>query len=142
MVFSTCLLAPFTMSSASRFASSRISCRIFRISSSSFWYFPVMLSSVLSVFLIFWIFSSSTFLFLTIFRRFLSMPTNSSPARFSASLTIVSGSPILRASSNAKEFPGSPISSLNSGAMFLASNCIAPFTTPVSAPDAYSFRFV
>ena len=57
-------------------------------------------------------------------------------------MTIGSGRPILRASSKAKELPGRPISSAKSGAIFCASNCMAPFTTPVSPDAAYSFRFV
>ena len=142
IVFSTLRLALLTMSSASALASSRISFLIFFMSSSSFWYFPVMSSRVLSVCLIFCSFSSRARLFLAILRRFLSIPTNSSPALVSASFTMASGSPIFLASSNANELPGNPISSLNNGTIFLASNCIAPFTTPVSLPDAYSFRFV
>ena len=101
-----------------------------------------MLSRVLSVFLIFWSFSSRALRFLTIFRRFLSIPTNSSPARLSASFTMFSGRPIFLASSKANEPPGMPISNLNRGWIFEASNCMAPLITPVSGPEAYSFKFV
>ena len=87
------------------------------MSSSSFWYFSVRPESFLSLSLTFWSLSSRARRLRAILRRLRSMPTNSSPARFSASLTMASGSYILRASSNANELPGSPISSLNMGAM-------------------------
>ena len=57
-------------------------------------------------------------------------------------MTIFSGKPIFLASSNAKELPGNPMSSWNNGWIRDASNCIAPFITPVSEPEAYSLRFV
>ena len=95
-----------------------------------------MLSRVLSVCLMRSSLSSMALRFLAILRRLRSMPTNSSPALVSASLMIFSGSPVFLASSKANELPGSPISSLKSGAMFCTSNIIAPLITPVSPDDA------
>ena len=118
IVFSTCRPAWRTISSASRLASARMASRCLRMSSSSLPYFSVSSVSSLSLCFTFCSFSSRARRFLAILLRLRSIPTNSSPARLSASLTMGSGSFILRASSKAKELPGRPISSLNMGSIF------------------------